>query len=142
MNYIGVVIAALSAIFYIFVKSEVATNKIANFEEKSANDESNKTNKLNFQKSSIDDINPTLKRIIGVSFALFSGVMYGLNYAPILYCIDNYEGASTNNLDYLYSFCSGTLITSIVFLFIYCIFKKNEPVVYANVILPGFISGN
>ena len=67
--------------------------------------------------------------------------MYGLNYAPILYCIDNYEGASKNNLDYLYSFCSGTLITSIVYLLIYYLIKKNQPIVYSNIILPGFISG-
>ena len=82
-----------------------------------------------------------LNNYIASKLYYLSGVMYGLNYAPILYCIDNYEGASKNSLDYLYSFCSGTLITSIVFLLIYCIVKKNQPIVYANIILPGFISG-
>ena len=140
MNYAGVSIAALSAVFYIFVKSEVTIS--AQERPENENDEiTSKKMESRPEKSFIDDLNPTLKRVIGIFFAVFSGIMYGLNYAPILYVIDNYEDASTNSLDYLYSFCSGTLITSVVFLLIYCVVKKNKPIVYGNVMLPGFTAG-
>jgi hypothetical protein len=147
MNYVGVAIAAMSAVFYIFVKSEVTITAVEKPENGNDEIRSKKMKITNFimdstpEKSFIDDLNPTLKRVIGIFFAVFSGVMYGLNYAPILYVIDNYEDASTNSLDYLYSFCSGTLVTSVVFLLIYCVVKKNKPIVYGNVMLPGFTAG-
>ena len=67
--------------------------------------------------------------------------MYGFNYAPILYVMDNYTGASQNGLDYVFSFYSGLFFSSVFYFLIYCAFKKNKPIVYTQIILPGFVSG-
>lgn len=89
----------------------------------------------------IDDLSPDKKRIVGVALSLFSGILYGLSFAPAIHCQDNYENASKNSLDYVFAHFSGIFLTSSIYFFIYIIFKKNQPNVYPKVILPAVISG-
>lgn len=135
LNYIGVAMALISAIFYLFVKSETQTNE----RNTSSFSRSNKTgvldepeSKLNptdslnsdeEEKDFIEKLNPTFKRILGTGLAIFSGVMYGQSNTPILYTTAH-SGGSGNYLDYLFSYYTGILITSLVYFIIYCIVKK------------------
>ena len=127
MNYVGVAIAGLSGLFYVFVKTQVKTFP------------SNESIKEEIAVR--EELKPAVKRIIGICLAVFAGVMFGLNYAPILYVMDNYDGASQYAYDYIFSFACGSFITSVSFTLVYCIVKKNKPVIYANNFLPGFIAG-
>jgi hypothetical protein len=79
------------------------------------------------------------KRIIGIGLACFSGVMYGECFSPVVYMGE--QENNHNYLDYLFSFYTGILLTSVFYFAVYCAIKRNRPVVYANLILPGFVSG-
>lgn len=140
MNYIGVSLAASSAIFYLFIKSNIdEENPSINETEPLIEREPilTETEESDF----FDRLNPSVKKILGTSLAIFAGVMYGLNFTPVLYIIDNYSGASKNGLDYVFSMYTGILMTSLVYFTIYCAFKRNNPFVNTKAILPGLISG-
>lgn len=154
MNYIGVTLASLSAIFYLFVKSDTHVNTRAETVE--TQPLINETNETTQQPADIhslnrpiqapdigffERLNPGVKRILGTGLAIFSGVLYGVTFTPELYAIDNYEGASQNGLDYAFSIYTGILGTSIIYFALYCMLKKNKPDVYPKAILPGLISG-
>lgn len=137
----------MSGMFYFFVKPETkATNveiEVAAAEQ--TTDTLNK--KIEMQLFEKNKINLRLfkklklSRVIGSSMAIFAGIMYGVAYTPYIYVVDNYENASENALDYVFSMYSGILIASIFFFITYCIYKKNKPVINVQVMLPGFISG-
>ena len=87
----------------------------------------------------IDKFSLKSKRIIGILMAIFSGIMYGGSFSPVVYA-----GQQDNNnfyIDYLFSFYTGVMFTSVVYFVIYCVIKKNKPVLYTNLILPAFVSG-
>ncbi len=86
-----------------------------------------------------DKLSVMKKRIIGISLSCFSGLMYGQAFTPVVYL-----GEQEHNnflLDYLFSFYTGLYMASLFYFIIYCIVKKNKPVIYSNIILPGLISG-
>jgi hypothetical protein len=125
MNYVGVALAALSGVFYVLIKPNVQKNP--DDEEKGP--------------SRIANLNPKLKIVVGVLLSIFAGVLYGLSYAPYTHLVDNYEQASGNGLDYVLSFYTGILISSIVYYVIYSVLTKNNPYVNTRAILPSFVSG-
>lgn len=45
------------------------------------------------------------------------------------------------DMDYVFAHFTGILLTSILYFIIYCIIKKNQPIVYPKAILPAFASG-
>ena len=140
INYIGVSFAAISAVFYLFIKSDTTSSAQVN-EQTPLIDDITSINVEMRQNSVFDRLNPKAKRILGTSLAVFSGIMYGLFFTPELYVVDNYENASKNGLDYCFSLYTGILLTSVVYFSIYCIFKKNRPDVNPQAILPGLLSG-
>uniref|UniRef100_A0A4W3HE32 Transmembrane protein 144a n=1 Tax=Callorhinchus milii TaxID=7868 RepID=A0A4W3HE32_CALMI len=84
----------------------------------------------------------------GSSLAMCSGLLYGSSFAPVLYIKnhafkndDKYFGASQFDIDYVFAYCSGIILTSTVYFLIYCGVKKNKPSVYSTAILPAFFSG-
>lgn len=89
----------------------------------------------------IGRMNPNVKRTVGIVLAVISGVLYGESNTPVLLSRDKSE-TSTNYLDFLFSFYTGILITSLLYFIIYCAVKKNKPNVYPQVILPALASGN
>jgi hypothetical protein len=152
LNYIGVSLAAISGFFYLFVKNETNTiiqeeqnliideNNFENIEEirNVNNDESGSTSNNN---TFIDRLNPVTKRLVGTSMSLLAGVLYAFTFTPTLYIQDNYDHASKNALDYVFSLYTGIYIVSISYFTLYCMIKKNKPNIYPKVILPGLISG-
>ena len=156
LNYVGVALAASSGLFYLFVKNEptarVADDKERLFPtEEEANipddDDIDKIDKVQHapivvhSTPFIDSLSPEKKRVLGISLACTAGVIYGFVFTPALYVQDNYDNASQNALDYVFSLYTGILLTSIAYFVIYCIVKKNKPDVYPRVVLPGLVSG-
>ena len=151
LNYFGVALAALSGIFYLFVKSEtnkpddeqsLITSPIAEITTENEvtvvlGGDRVTSNESNF----FDRLNPGTKRIVGIVLASVSGVLYAFTFTPALYVQDNYENASQNALDYVFSLYSGIYVSSILYFTIYCIVKKNKPQVYPRVMLPALVSG-
>ncbi|XP_028932971.1 transmembrane protein 144 isoform X2 [Ornithorhynchus anatinus] len=124
LNYIGAGLSALSALIFLFVKSDVKNGPNSvdtapllvepaiNEVESSYSDE-----------SWVDRLSPLQNRLIGCSLAAVSGVLYGTSFVPIIYIKDHgrrnetqYTGASQYAM-------------------------KNNPKVYPEAIIPGFISG-
>lgn len=149
LNYIGVALAAISGIFYLFVKSEskkpeeeqllINTPPIA--EITTENEITVVLTNSALASSFVDRLSPNAKRILGISLASFSGVLYAFTFTPALYVQDNYVNASSNALDYVFSLYTGIYISSVLYFTIYCIVKKNKPQVYPKVILPALVSG-
>ncbi|CAH1777680.1 unnamed protein product [Owenia fusiformis] len=150
LNDIGVTLAALSAIIYLFVKTEIRgvsedlTPVYPSEEEplipKAVNSDDVKViQKQNF----VDTLSPKAKRILGCSLSAISGIFYGVNFVPVIYIQDNYENghASKNGLDYIFSHFCGIYLTSTCIFTAYCMAKRNKPDVYPKAILPGFVSG-
>jgi hypothetical protein len=131
MNYVGVVLAALSGVFYVLVRPKVGT----------VDDQSPTTENKTIGDLILRRLSPTVRFAFGIILSIFAGVLYGLSYAPYTYLVDNYDNASTNGLDYVLSFYSGILISSIVYYIIYSMLTKNNPYVNIKAILPSFLSG-
>ncbi|KAM9329134.1 transmembrane protein 144 [Gastrophryne carolinensis] len=149
LNYAGAGLCALSAIIFLFVKTDVKTvipeseitplliTSNINSNENTVTDE-----------SWVDKLSPFQKRLIGSIMAVCAGVLYGSCFIPVLYIKDHskhngsiYAGASQFDLDYVFAHFSGIFLTSTAYFLIYCIVMKNRPKVYPQAILPGFISG-
>jgi len=84
----------------------------------------------------------TTKRIIGISLSVLSGVLYGSNFTPPQYIMDNcVDNCSQNGLDYVFSHFCGIYITSTTYFLGYAALRGNRPIVYPEIVLPGFVSG-
>uniref|UniRef100_A0A3P8UUD8 Transmembrane protein 144b n=1 Tax=Cynoglossus semilaevis TaxID=244447 RepID=A0A3P8UUD8_CYNSE len=96
----------------------------------------------------IDVIGPKMRRFIGCTLAIISGLLFGCTFTPISYiksrssCEDSvYYGASNYELDYVYAENCGIFLTSTVYFVIYCAAMRNRPRVYSRVVLPALCSG-
>jgi hypothetical protein len=78
-----------------------------------------------------------VKRILGISLSIFSGLMYGQSNTPVTYVRNNYPDASTNALDHIFSYYTGILGGSVIYFVIYCAANKNTPILFPKVILPA-----
>ena len=154
LNYIGVVFSIISGVFYLFVTSETNSTDeqqqslIIESNQGFSSDINSDANIVNVlttrtaQPSYIETLSANKRRLIGLTLAAISGVLYGITFTPALYVQDNYDKASQNALDYVFSLYTGIYCTSITYFAIYCVVKKNKPIVYANIILPALVSGN
>lgn len=99
-----------------------------------------------------DKLNPFSRRILGMVFAVVQGLFYGLSFTPPTYVsehgIPNNCGphgpvgcGDTEMLDYVFPHYTGIFIASTFYFLSYCAIMKNQPKVYPQVILPGYISG-
>ena len=76
-----------------------------------------------------------------MSLAIISGLFYGFQFTPYSYVISNYKNVSSDGLDYVFSMYCGIFIAALFYFLIYCLLRKNQPIVNPKVILPGLISG-
>lgn len=100
-------------------------------------DESNKEKNTNIY----DRLNPVVKKIVGILFALLCGFAAACSYIPILYIENTYPNASQDQNDYALSYNTGIFFGALLFFIIYCLVNKNRPKVYPNAILPTFLAG-
>ncbi|KAM4809612.1 transmembrane protein 144 [Rhinophrynus dorsalis] len=150
LNYAGAGLSALSAIIFLFVKSDVKNVTAVSESETSPllRNSVNCNENTITDESWVDKLSPLQKRIVGSLMAVGAGVLYGSSFVPVLYIKDHsknnesiYAGASQFDLDYVFAHFSGIFLTSTVYFLIYCAVMKNHPKVYPQAILPGFISG-
>ena len=154
LNYLGVSFVLLSTVFYIQVKNETKSELISSEYEPILSTESpnllDSTNEcthsseINYQASEetiLDRLSTFKKRVLGVGLCIFSGMAYSQAFTPVVYIRDNYHGASNNSLDYLFSFYTGIFVTSLFYFIIYAMVKKNKPILYNQIVLPGLASG-
>ncbi|XP_054679374.1 transmembrane protein 144 isoform X2 [Grus americana] len=148
LNCIGAGLSLLSAVIFLFIKTEVQSSS-ASLESTPLLRESS----INVSEDTSDDswvnrLSPAKKRLIGCSLAVVAGILYGSSFVPVLYIKDHgrrnetiYAGASQFDLDYVFAHFSGIFLTSTIYFLIYCVVRKNKPNVYPQAILPGFVSG-
>ncbi|XP_077617573.1 transmembrane protein 144 isoform X2 [Crocuta crocuta] len=99
-------------------------------------------------KPVLNYIGAGLSVVRGCSLAVISGIFYGSTFVPVIYIKDHskrndsiYAGASQYDLDYVFAHFSGIFLTSTVYFLAYCIAMKNNPKLYPEAVLPGFLSG-
>ncbi|XP_033632022.1 transmembrane protein 144-like isoform X2 [Asterias rubens] len=154
-NYIGVSLALVSVVLFLFVKSEVTSGDASSKEP--PKDATSRTPLLDEQESTnsepdikvipsedaswVDRLSPTQKRIVGISLAIVAGSFYGFNFVPCIWIQDNVANASQNGLDYVFSHFSGIILTSNVYFLLYCIFKRNRPQIGVGLVIPSIVSG-
>ncbi|MCJ8733704.1 hypothetical protein PDJAM_G00226600 [Pangasius djambal] len=147
LNYCGAALCLLSGFIFFFVKSEMQkpsspeTTPIL-IQERSFSEG------LRSSDSWVDTISPKTRKPLGCIVAVFSGLLYGSSFVPILYikhhAVSNnsmFTGSSQNDLDYCFAQSSGIFLMSTVYFGIYCAVMKNRPRVYPRAILPGFLTG-
>ena len=158
MNYISVVLAALSAVFFLFIKS---SNKPAQVPLTPQADEPLSIEMIKAVSgeeqtiTNIDEDFPFLNRMstpvqkaLGSCIAGVSGLFYGLMFIPDQYIRDHpekftYNGSlpPNNGLYYVGSQYSGILLSSLFYFVLYASLKRNRPSINASVALPAMISG-
>jgi len=140
LNYLGVSVAILSVVMYIFVKTDSEYKIQQDFPEEEKN-LINPTDTIDSSEGAswVDNLSSGQKRFFGILLSLISGIFYGVNFDPPTYLMDH--GGSQNGLNYVFSHFCGIYATSTLYFFVYCIIKKNKPDVYPQVIIPAFCSG-
>jgi hypothetical protein len=168
LNYLGIALAVLSVGLYAFVKPTV--KKIGETDEheplhdeeghshhhRSVNgaggDKTYLLDKIHDEPAQAEDdsfafverLPSVWKRILGVSLAILAGLFYGVNFDPPQWLIDHsdkHNGYSTDGKDYVWSHFCGIFMASTAYFLLYCALKRNKPMVYPEVVLPGVISG-
>lgn len=160
LNYTSVLLAALSAIFFLFIKSSTATQPkeipyIAQYNDDSMVELGGVGN-INMETEEIletdfpflNKLSDKVQKILGCSLAALAGIFYGLMFIPDQYIRDhpekymhNNEYPSENGLYYVNSQYSGVLLSSVFYFVIYAIAKRNKPDINPLVALPAMISG-
>jgi len=141
INYIGFSLTLVSAVLFSFVKSNVKPiEKNPLLETNDINEMLTPTQGMTESPGFFERMPQARKRVIGISLSVLAGFMYGSNFNPPQYLIDKKMG-SDNGLDYVFSHFMGIIFTSTVLFINYCIIKGNKPILYPQVIIPGFLSG-
>ena len=157
MNYISVVLAALSAIFFLFIKSTdkpiepraIPPNDGQLSEEIiKAVDGTAEIEQMETDFPFLNRLSDPIQKVLGSCVAAVSGLFYGVMFIPDQYIRDHPEKFVYNNIQppnnglyYVQSQYSGILLSSLTFFIIYCIFKRNKPVINPSIALPAMISG-
>lgn len=153
LEYLGVASCLTGLVLFLFVKPEESKLKLEKKEKTTGKQSKLIYGSINTQDHPkvgenlkdepmiFDGINPIFKRIIGIIFALCSGIAAAVSYIPILYIQSNYPDASQDQNDYSFAYNTGILFGAMFIFIVYCIIKKNQPEVYSESILPTFISG-
>jgi len=160
LNYVGFALAIVATGIFAFIKpSDNSAPKTRDYGSKngiinsvSADDEDKpfltNGNGYNAEADSSEGENsiftrlpPLWKRILGVSLSIFAGILYGSNFDPPQWLMDNHPWDSQDGLDYVFSHFTGIWLTSTLYFLIYCAFMKNKPLIFPKVILPAIVSG-
>ncbi|CAF1132097.1 unnamed protein product [Rotaria sordida] len=149
-NYIGVTLAVLSGLVFLFINTGKNKKNIGEQQPILQSDGTPTINRFTEEESKMDSTLSSPKinirmRIIGCVLAIISGIFFGLVFTPSTYIQDHrkdkYPTASKNGLHYIFSLFTGIFLSSSFYYLIYMIVKRNRPYVYIESILPAFICG-
>ncbi|CAF2404221.1 unnamed protein product [Rotaria sp. Silwood2] len=158
MNYISVILAALSAVFFLFIKSTKTVRALRNLNlnDDQSSIELEKAESLNVENEEnletdfpcLNKLGDRLQRIVGCILASVAGIFYGLMFIPDQYIRDHRENYKHNNelppnngLYYINSQYSGVLLSSLFYFIIYAALKRNRPSINPSIALPAMVSG-
>ncbi len=131
LNYVGVTLAVASCVVLLFVRTE----------EQAVLDKSIKSKSVEGEADFFERMSQSSRRALGTGLSIFSGVMYGLAYMPVLWCQDNIENTSRNQNDYAFAMSTGIFLSSGVYFCVYAMWTRNQPKVYPEVVLPSLAIG-
>jgi hypothetical protein len=158
LNYASVILAAISAIIFLFIKSTNGPRKPQyngiNGAKISINISKTSTIPIETQEILETDF-PFLNRLstpvqkaLGCALAAIAGAFFGMIFIPDQYIRDHPENfmykndiPPKNGLYYVSSQYSGILLSSMSYFIIYAIFKRNRPNINPSIALPAMISG-
>jgi hypothetical protein len=156
LNYASVMLAAISAIFFLFIKSSHAPQKPQNraaVNGKQTPVKMFKTDKIPMEILETDfpflnRLSDPLQKALGCAFAALAGSLYGTMFIPDQYIRDHPEKfrykndlPPHNGLYYVSSQYSGILLSSTFYFIIYSLFKRNRPSINPSIALPAMASG-
>ncbi|CAF3407333.1 unnamed protein product [Rotaria sp. Silwood1] len=158
MNYASVILAALSGIFFLFIKSTTAPRavKSSNVDDDRSSIELEKAESTNAEESVdletdfpfLNRLSDRVQQIVGCVLASAAGIFYGVMFIPDQYIRDHAENYKhndelppNNGLYYINSQYSGVLLSSLFYFIIYAAFKRNKPSIYPSIALPAMVSG-
>jgi len=92
--------------------------------------------------SIFDRIPTRSKAIVGPALAIISGLLYGVNMVPMTLWVQKEKkaGSEPGALDFVLSHFIGIYLFSTIIFLVYCVVKR-PPQVFAQSILPSYISG-
>jgi len=148
LNYVGVALAIAGVCSFILIKAEASPKIKAKANDEKylladpyrVNDSVGSTSPIE-EVSFIDRLPDATKRIVGLCLAVLSGCFYGVNFDPPQYILDRSNGCQVSGIDFVFSHFCGIFFMSTFIMVIYCIYRKNQPVLYPSAVLPGMISG-
>ena len=158
MNYVSVILAALSAVFFLFIKSSnkpAVTRSAPEADEplpieviKAVNGEEEIDDTMDPDFPFLNRMSTPVQKALGSFVAGLSGLFYGLMFIPDQYVRDHpekfmYRGSvpPNNGLYYVGSQYAGILLSSLFYFVLYAILKRNRPSINPAVALPAIISG-
>eukprot|EP00469_Lotharella_globosa_P000964 CAMPEP_0167804630 /NCGR_PEP_ID=MMETSP0111_2-20121227/20611_1 /TAXON_ID=91324 /ORGANISM="Lotharella globosa, Strain CCCM811" /LENGTH=285 /DNA_ID=CAMNT_0007701457 /DNA_START=32 /DNA_END=889 /DNA_ORIENTATION=- len=168
LSVIGLVFALASLLTSFFVEIThvpEASSRQPNSEEGFAplpsddvdynNDEDLKTAEAKVSAQEGEEVKSTgspKSKVRGIICALCAGFFFGINFDPPTYiqqhnceddnrCDEQYRGASSEPLDYVFAHFCGIIIMSMFIFFSYAIYKRNTPWVSPQICLPAYLSG-
>jgi len=148
LNYIGVIIAGLSGIVFLAIRTIKQEEIIEDSEERQP---ILQTPPVPETTTTSDDVpietvpsNLSL-RVIGCAVAIVAGIFFGFIFIPSTYIqdhpYDQYENASKNGLHYVFAMYSGIFFSSMFYYIVYLAYKGDRPYLHTQSILPAIISG-
>jgi glucose uptake protein GlcU len=139
LSYLGAAMAALSGVFFSQIRSNAPDPK--QIQEAEPYGESLKSTYDYNEGDIIDNLSPLRKKVLGVFMSIVAGILYGTNFNPPQYLIDNCDTCSKESLDYVFPHFCGIYLTSTFYFLCYCLVKKNVPHVPTELAFPAFLSG-
>ncbi|KAK6052109.1 hypothetical protein COOONC_10387 [Cooperia oncophora] len=85
-----------------------------------------------------------VEKAVCIGVAIMAGVFYGLNFVPVIYMVDNpqrYPGYPVDGLSYVFSHFFGIFLSATAIFLGYTLFKKGEPFMTSQMVLPSFLAG-
>lgn len=145
LNVLGLGIAICALIESTFVKKSPPVQSLSSCAhtpslQPASDEESQMATRYNDQ-SQIHNLSAASERTKGLLAALAAGCCYGLNFLPTSWIQHNVAGASQNGLDYVFNQFCGILVASTLYFLMYCTYMKNKPIIHAEIMLPGWLSG-
>jgi len=138
LNIVGGLLAIVSGICFAFITKTTTDPK--QIQEADPYGDSFKSEKL-IKEDFLDKLSDFKKRVLGIIMSVIAGLFYGTCFAPVQYLIDNCPTCSQDQSDYVFSHFCGIYITSTAYMLIYCLAKRNSPIVPPEIAFPAFLSG-
>ncbi|KAK6730222.1 hypothetical protein RB195_006966 [Necator americanus] len=136
LNYLGIIALIAGGVMYLFVKNNIQ-------ERTDVERKGEKVYPVELHEDQSDK-KSVLERSLGFLAAMLSGLFYGTMWVPVNYIKthgDQFSGASTEGISYLFSFYCGVLFTSVFIFTIYCFVMRGAPWINPKAALPSMAGG-